>query len=473
MYQLIYVTTKNSISSAHDSSTINKLTELIDLLKEERDFEELLLMAKSQLARYRHPETPEENIYRNRAITNIIAICGDLEDYFGEKNTNKEKSQSQQTVEPEETISGRKTETLIAWMTKDNRNWISFGIFSFLFIAAQVIFNTLEEAKYLNISSDILNIFISIYCLLVINKYVSGFSTRGHSDRDELFFIKSININYPRFSSDENNDWNFFKTKVNDILHQFVWHYKVIWWSWIFFYVVHISWYIDEQIVHKGNNGVDLPYEVWYTSSLYFFQNLANISFILLFIVMFVTTTTLRNCNNNNEKNEHSVGDYVKLYNRGKFYDDKKIFWSLVLVSGICWALYIFSDFKVLINIFIAATGVFGGVAMCLFVGRVLDNKFVIVPSLVLISLYTYALIRAFYPLVMTNALDIFQPSAVKGITIMLIKVAFWLKMILFFSISWLLDTRRLLYLILEESSLHYKKENDFIDFSLNLPPQK
>jgi hypothetical protein len=181
----------------------------------------------------------------------------------------------------------------------------------------------------------------------------------------------------------------------------------------------------------------------------------------MLFIVMFESTTSLRRSDNKNKIKNNNVAAALD----NKIYNDKIIALTLFIASTFFLGSYNYlSNMVDYLNSFIVITGVFGGIAMCLFIGRVLDNKFIIVPWGIISSLYFYALVRAFYPFIMTDKFDL-GSKVVEEITLWLIVAAFLLKIVLFVTISWLADTRRLIYLIVEECSLHYKREKDYENF--------
>ena len=116
---------------------------------------------------------------------------------------------------------------------------------------------------------------------------------------------------------------------------------------------------------------------------------------------------------------------------------------------------------------------------MSMFIGRLINTKFIKISWAIAASLYTYAGVRTLYSFLFIN--DVFRGELESTTLIPLFDLisdwmyhaSFILKIVLFLSISWLIDTGRLLYYIVNESSLFFKGEEGLTDFLLNYDIEK
>ena len=348
----------------------------------------------------------------------------------------------------------------------------------------------------LGITSDFLNLIFSFSFMLFAGygaKHLLKYESGGEL---EAKYFESIKDKIPTIFGSSEKDFLYLKLRTNAVLVQFIFWWKLLWGSWILFYLWHIyyriiKWNGQNDIMNRAKNcfidGSEklgllslLDTEFTNTFLLYLFQNLSNACLIGLFLIMYINSLSMKKV----LKGTSLEKDLKYNYSINK---NPWVFWCLgvliivaVVVTSFVLA-YSENSTSDLANKITILTGVFGGIALSLFVGRVIDNDFLYEKKVIWIFsalLYLYALIRTFYPIILTDILyddliNKFEDENLKiiiagikeDITDYLIMIALFLKVILFLVVKWLMCTKRFIYLIWEESLLFLRKKSSFYGF--------
>lgn len=282
------------------------------------------------------------------------------------------------------------------------------------------------------------------------------------ADEREMHYWQNLELQDPSTPQENGsidaNDWVRFKLKVNKVARQFAWFWFLGWLSWFLHYI----YLLLASLKLLDENGI--------------FSNLLNNLNSLMFIFLFMTLT-------------------VSTAKRGV------IFWVKIacIVLGVFVVEWVISN-QLKGNILVALlfamiSGLFASMALAAFVGSI-DSKFINIPVRVVSILYVYAALQSLYVLfvlrerieslnisvkpeelnlasqdiqrvleaIQSMLLKIFNFLEIADIAIIILAALF--KAILFITVTWMLRTGRLIYFIIEEGSLNYKRDKNFEEFS-------
>lgn len=237
---------------------------------------------------------------------------------------------------------------------------------------------------------------------------------------------------------DKQKAWIGYKLKANKVIRQFTWFWLLAWFSWLF----HYGYLFLESLG-------------WITTNQAF-RNFLNNTNSLMFIFLFMTLTV-------------STSRYGPLF-------WGKLLFVVFLVYGIEWAAYKTSGSREGIALsFSIVSGLFASVALAAFVGSI-DSKFLNVPIWLIPALYLYAGIQSLYIFFeLEHVIFKFQNEQlgayvfVQKTQIVITIFTFILKTLLFITVTWILRSGRLVYFMIEEGSLNYKKDKNFATFLDNI----
>lgn len=262
----------------------------------------------------------------------------------------------------------------------------------------------------------------------------------------------------------DSEDWVHYKRSVNKVAKQFAWFWFLGWLTWCCHYAFLLV--VSLKPAHAS--------PAW--SNL--FNNLNSLMFVFLFMTLTVSTAKYG-----------------------------AIFWFKLsfIVVGLFLIERLFFD-QVGVLWFTVLSGLFASTALAAFIGSI-DSKFINIPIKLVATLYLYAALQSLYILIeLTEKVGAFyktlleqtvelskrpetwklQPENWKLIsellmteqsirsllnfleisTILMIALAFFLKAALFITVTWMLRTGRLVYFIIEEGSLNFKRDRNFVEFS-------
>ena len=274
----------------------------------------------------------------------------------------------------------------------------------------------------------ILNFAVAIYVLFTSSNRFRISKKDKKTSESEKKYYKYLSLKKGVLFSETNslNDWLAYKIDVNRTIEQFTLFWILIWVSYLTIYGCQIFRGVNEDLL---------------TVFATFFNNLGSLMFIFMFMTLSVSTS--------------KMGWFSWLKYIGLVFLISIIEGTLFL-SGI-------DDYKIYFGVF---SGLFGGVAIAAFVSSI-DSKFINFPIWVVLSLYFYAAIQSFYLILyyhkelgVTNIdmINTFQP--------ILLGIALLMKIIMFWAVTWILRTNRLLFAIFEEGSLNYQREINFNNFN-------
>ncbi len=220
-------------------------------------------------------------------------------------------------------------------------------------------------------------------------------------------------------------DWIKFKIGVNKVVKQFVWFWALAWFSWFLNY----GYMLAERTQLLGKNQAT--------------QNLLNNVNSLMFVFLFMTLTV-------------STSKYGILF-WGKLVSFVLAAFGIELVSTFAThgSAGVGRTFTIL-------SGLFAATALAAFVGSI-NSKFINIPIWLVGTLYLYAALQSLYVFVEPG--DTTGALLVETTEIVITLLAFVLKAILFVTVTWILRTGRLVYFMIEESSLNFAKDKSFSEF--------
>ncbi len=232
----------------------------------------------------------------------------------------------------------------------------------------------------------------------------------------------------PKNANESIELWRVFKVATNRVAKQFT----VLWfWCWVAWLVLYLI------IMINSWGGIHIS-DKW--------QNLANNLSSLMFIFMFMTFTV--------STSRYGVVEWTRLF--------IPIFLILILEH--------FSTKETEIW-YSLLSGLIASFAMAAFFGR-LTSKFINVPLWAILFLHLYAAIQPLYVFFS----DFFETSDYsEAIMVIVGVVAFFLKILLFLIMTWILQTGRMVFFIIEESSVNFERDDRFFGFleSTNLKENK
>ena len=267
------------------------------------------------------------------------------------------------------------------------------------------------------------------------------FKDTGISNENEKSIWKELRLyrpgkNPPANEEESKEVWIDFKKGINKVVSQFVVFWFFLWFTWFFLYFLFII-----RIFYQ-----ELPY-----AFINFAFN-AN-TLISLFLFMTLTVSTLK---------------YGYIY-------WLKFFVAIVLI--LLLELYLNSVNENSKYLFSLITGIFGGVCFAAFISSI-NSKFLNIPIVLIFVMYFYVIIQPLYVFFNISLNHIKGDSSeqvlelievFKLIEIWVIVLAFFLKTLLLLVISWLLQTGRLTFFMVQESSLNFKNKELFKEFINNI----
>lgn len=267
-----------------------------------------------------------------------------------------------------------------------------------------------------------LTLIFIIYVVFVAHNYqIIDKPERTNPTEEKLYSRLQVSeIENAESTDDITSVWVDYKRAVNKTLRQFSWFWFLCWIFWFIFYFF---------LFLKMLELITFP-----TSAL---QNFLNNTSSLMFAFMYMTLSV--------STSKYTAINWIQF----------GLIIMLITVTEVIFgndgnAFY----FKLI-------SGLFSCVAMAAFVGSI-NSKFINIPSGLILLLYIYSAIQFGY---------IFLDKQVTGSTIdpflslLILSLALILKIILFLVITWVIDTGRLLYFVVEEGSLNYIKNRDYEEF--------
>jgi hypothetical protein len=225
--------------------------------------------------------------------------------------------------------------------------------------------------------------------------------------------------------------WRDFKQGTNKVIKQFTWFWVLAWFSWL----LHYSYLLANELGWLPANA----------AARHLVNNLNSLMFVFLFMTLTVSTSR-----------------YGALF-------WSKLVCSVIGVFGVEFLAHgLLSETQVVALTFAAMSGLFAGVALAAFIGSI-DSKFINIPVWLIPALYLYAAIQSFYVFFEfhegARSDPSFVPTFVNKTQIAVTVFAFVLKAVLFITVTWVLRTGRLVYFIIEESSLNFRRDRNFAEF--------
>jgi hypothetical protein len=233
--------------------------------------------------------------------------------------------------------------------------------------------------------------------------------------------------NSEEYETEDQKAWIKFKQGANKVVRQFTWFWVLAWFSWLLHYVyllAHALGWLPTDAAARN-----------------FVNNLNSLMFVFLFMTLTVSTSKYG-----------------------------ALFWSKLVCSIVGLFVIEFFAYKLsggnedVALTFTAISGLFASVALAAFVGSI-DSKFINIPVWLIPALYLYAAIQSFYVFFEFGSVASSVPAFVNKTQIMVTIFAFILKAVLFITITWVLRTGRLVYFIIEESSLNFRRDRNFAEF--------
>ena len=226
--------------------------------------------------------------------------------------------------------------------------------------------------------------------------------------------------------------WMDFKKRANKVTRQFTWFWVLAWFSWM----LHYAYLLGKELgLFQQNAAV---------------RNLVNNLNSLMFVFLFMTLTV-------------STSRYGALF-------WSKLVCLIIGMFGVEYLAYRLSNGNPVTELtFTAISGLFASVALAAFIGSI-DSKFINVPVWLIPALYLYAAIQSIYVFfgfheVVSSSIGPSMSSFVNKTQITVTIFAFILKAVLFVTITWILRTGRLVYFMIEEGSLNFRRDRNFAEF--------
>lgn len=216
--------------------------------------------------------------------------------------------------------------------------------------------------------------------------------------------------------------WKQFKRATNIVIRQFS-----AWWFWCW-----IAWLVLYSVLSVGT----IP-DCWKN----FANNISSLMFIFMFMTLTVSTSRL---------------GFVYWVRLGI---------PVVIIFIIEWLI---AEPNINISIWFSLfSGVIAGLSMAAFFGSI-NSKFINVPLWLILVLHIYAAIQPFYVFFSAHFSDLFQEKYyyyVQNIMVVVSFTAFLCKILLFLVVTWILQTGRLAFFVIEEGSLNFKRNETFRKF--------
>jgi hypothetical protein len=231
--------------------------------------------------------------------------------------------------------------------------------------------------------------------------------------------------------ADDETAWIRFKQGANKVVKQFAWFWVLAWFSWL----LHYLYLLSQGLGWLPSNA----------AARNFLNNLNSLMFVFLFMTLTVSTSKYG-----------------------------ALFWSKLVCSIVTLGVVEFFAYRLsggnetIALAFTTVSGLFASVALASFIGSI-DSKFINVPVWLIPALYSYAAIQALYVFFEFGGVPSSAPAFVNKTRIMVTVLAFILKAVLFITVTWILRTGRLVYFMIEESSLNFKRDKNFEGFLDNI----
>lgn len=244
----------------------------------------------------------------------------------------------------------------------------------------------------------------------------------------QLYDPSSLHEKNPKENLEERmEDWKRFKLAANKVVKQFSWFWLLAWFSWLLHYgyllAASLGWLTPSESV----------------------RNLLNNFNSLMFVFLFMTLTV-------------STSKYGPLF-------WSKLICLILAIYTIEWLTFRLSNGNEIVALsFTIVSGLFASTALAAFVGSI-NSKFINVPIWLIPALYLYAAIQSLYVFFEMEDITLNMPAFVDRTQILITVFAFILKTILFITVTWILRTGRLVYFIIQESSLNFKRDDNFSEF--------
>ncbi len=221
------------------------------------------------------------------------------------------------------------------------------------------------------------------------------------------------------------DDWINFKRGVNKTINQFTWFWVLTWLFYALNYLSRLDFFGLIEIDHNEIKEI--------LSNL--LNNLGSLMVVFLFMTLTISTAKR------------------KWFSWGRF---------IFLIGGLgVIELILIKNCIDYDGLFVIFSALFGAIALGLFVTSI-DSKFANIPIWVTTSLLFYTAIQVFYVATITGIIPNLNPKVVSAI----FGAALIFKIILFWVVTWLLRTNRLLFVVFEEGSLNYQREINYDNFN-------
>lgn len=231
----------------------------------------------------------------------------------------------------------------------------------------------------------------------------------------------------PKTEEEDLDNWIKFKKGANRVVRQFTFFWLLGWFSWLLHYIYLLIGTVGWLTPHVAVKD--------------FLNNVNSLMFFFLFLTLTVSTSKYG-----------------------------PLFWGKLLcvilgVFAIEWLTFRLSgNDKVVALSFTMASGLFAGMALAAFVGSI-NSKFINTPVTFILLLYLYAAIQSLYVFFELEGTSSTVPGFVQRTEILITVFAFILKTLLFLIVTWILRTGRLVFFIIEESSLNFRRDRNFSEF--------
>lgn len=291
------------------------------------------------------------------------------------------------------------------------------------------------EKPYLIVSF----IFIAYVTFFVSHKY-KQIDVKKHTVKElenELEILENLNYlpndieTVPIKEEEKIFYWRDFKLNVNKSIRQFVIFWFIFWCCWFVFYFIFV---LKEYFF----NEIPLAF-------LNLASNINSLMCIFLFMTLTVTTS------------KYGFAHWIRF----------------LLIVGLVLIAEIFFKYKTSNGNFefwfSLSSGIFSGISFALLLSSI-NSKFIDIPLSILIFLYFYVIIQALYVFISIEPNkndDNFKVlySFSRNLLPIIFTLAFFLKVLLFLTITWLLKTGKLAYFMVQETSLLYEKGKRFLSF--------
>lgn len=298
--------------------------------------------------------------------------------------------------------------------------------------------------RLISIVIQLVFIFVVIFSTLKFKKF--AFKADSLISDKEFIYAKRLTL-YSPFELPPQNEkrlieyWNRFKELANKVSNQFGYWWLGIWVSWGGLYgmyglqhIIGVYYMLETSVIEN------------------FLSNLNTLFSLFLFLTLTISTSRLSK----------------------KFWFNWIFF--VVLISGFEYLiLKTLPNYEYQIGFWSKLIfGFLGSVSLMIVIGR-LTSKFINIPLWIIMLLYIYAAIQALYPFFYYIKFTPTLQLAKDRNYVFTVEMSYSLYFIMFFAlilkslffliVTWILKTGRILFFIVEESSLNFSREDNFKDF--------